>query len=481
MKIRDWLFWNWIENLTERLGGRVILTLSAAMVITLLAVMFTDRWIASIGEQDMKVRWIRHNINMLNQLRTNLLMAESAERGYLLTQREVYIEPFNDAIENARANVKAIQGLVTEKTGIMHREDQQAWLLAVAARLEAKASQMQTTLNLTRIGKFDEAWQVLKLDQGLVEMSKFLEYTQLLLDKQNEALRVLLVDRESSIVLARVALFGSVIILFFVVLMVVRQLFAEMAVRDRLRLQLAEELQNYETQLEATKDLLGTLALDYQSDVERERQKLARELHDELGSILTATKMDVSWVIRKTKEISPEVTEKLKKTMRYLDQGIQFKRQVVQDLHPSMISTFGLWPALRMMIEDMAERNRWQVDILLPDQEDPKVSETIGLVAYRLVQETLNNCTKYAKASKVSVHIMVELNFLKIEIEDDGVGIDLSTIDGTTHGLSGMRHRVMAIGGKMELISEPGKGVITQAMVPLKLQSKPSTLTPIPV
>jgi CHASE3 domain sensor protein len=367
MKIRDWSFWNWIENLTERLGGRVILTLSAAMVITLLAVIFTDRWIASIGQQDMKVRWIRHNINMLNQLRTNLLMAESAERGYLLTQREVYIEPFNDAIENARANVKAIQGLVTEKTGAMQREDQQAWLLAVAARLEAKASQMQTTLNLTRIGKFDEAWQVLKLDQGLIEMSKFLEYTQLLLDKQNEALRVLLVDRESSIILARFALFGSVTILFLMVLMVVRQLFTEMAVRDRLRTQLAEELHNYETQLEATKDLLGTLALDYQSDVERERQKLARELHDELGSILTATKMDVSWVIRKTKDISPEVTEKLKKTMRYLDQGIQFKRQVVQDLHPSMISTFGLWPALRMLIEDMAERNQWKIEIMLPD------------------------------------------------------------------------------------------------------------------
>ncbi|HWT28719.1 MAG TPA: CHASE3 domain-containing protein [Methylophilaceae bacterium] len=468
MKIRDWLFWNWIESFTERLGGRVILTLSAAMVITLLAVMFTDRWIASIGEQDMKVRWIRHNINMLNELRTNLLMAESAERGYLLTQRDVYVAPFNDAIQHARDNVKAIQGLVTEKTRTMQQDNQQAWLLAVAARLEAKANQMETTLRLTRLGKFDEAWQVLQLDQGLVEMSKFLEYTQTLLDTQNEALRVLLVDRESSIVLARVALFGSVTILFLVVLMVVRQLFAEMALRDRLRLQLAQELQNYETQLEATKDLLGTLALDYQSDVERERQKLARELHDELGSILTATKMDVSWVIRKCKDTLPEITDKLKKTMRYLDQGIQFKRQVVQDLHPSMISTFGLWPALRMLIEDMAERNQWQVDILLPEETRAQVSDTIGLVAYRLVQETLNNCSKYAKAGKVSVHIMVELNFLKIEIEDDGVGMDLHTIDGTTHGLSGMRHRVMAIGGKMELVSEPGQGVITQAMIPLK-------------
>jgi signal transduction histidine kinase len=468
MRIREWLFWNWIENTIERLGGRVIFTLAAAVIITMLTVAFTDRWIASIGQTDMKVRWIRHNINMLNQLRANLLMAESAERGYMLTQRDAYIEPFNDAIEQARANIKAIQGLVTEETKTMQSDSQQAWLLAVAARLEAKANQMETTLHLTKIGKFDEAWQVLQLDQGLFEMKKFLEYTQLLLDKQNEALKTLLVNRESSIVLARVALFASVSILLFLVIMVVRQLFAEMAVRERLRLQLAEELQNYEAQLEATKELLGTLALDYQSDVERERQKLARELHDELGSILTATKMDVSWVIRKTKEELPEVSEKLKKTMRYLDQGIQFKRQVVQDLHPSVISTFGLWPSIKMLIEDMADRNQWEVDIILPEENGAKVSETIGLITYRLVQETLNNCSKYANASKVSVHIVVELNFLKLEIEDNGVGMDLQNMDGTTHGLSGMRHRVMAIGGKMELISEPGKGVITQAMMPFK-------------
>lgn len=467
MKIRDWLFWNWIENTIDRLGGRVIITLAAAVIITLLTVTFTDRWIASIGEQDVKVRWIRHNINMLNQLRANLLMAESAERGYLLTQRDAYIEPFNDAIEQARKNIKDISGLVTEKTKTMRKDNQQAWLLAVAARLEAKATQMETTLHLTRIGRFDEAWQVLQLDQGLVEMKKFLEYTQLLLDKQNEALKTLLKDRESSILWARVALLSSVTILLLLVILVVRQLFTEMAVRERLRLQLAEELQNYESQLEATKDLLGTLALDYQSDVERERQKLARELHDELGSILTATKMDVSWVIRKTNAEAPEIADKLKKTMRYLDQGIQFKRQVVQELHPSVISTFGLWPALRMLIEDMAERNQWETNIILPE-EDSTVSETIGLITYRLVQETLNNCSKYAKASKVSVHIVVELNFLKLEIEDNGVGMDLQNIDGTTHGLSGMRHRVMAIGGKMELISEPGNGVITQAIMPIK-------------
>lgn len=466
-KIRDWTFWNWLENFVDRLGGRVIVTLSAAMVLALLAVMFTDAWIVSIGEQDNKINQIRHNVIMLNQLRTNLVRAESAERGYLLTQRDDYVEPFNDAVKQARENIRGIEGLVNSETTTMQQQTQREWLLAVAARLEAKANEMQTTLHLIKIGKFREAIQVLQLDQGLVEMKQFLEYTQTLLDKQDEALDTLIAKRKSTVGFTRASLIASVVVLLLLVMMVVKQLLQEMAVRDRLRQQLSDELQNYESQLESSTDLLRTLALDYQSDVERERQLLARELHDELGSILTATKMDVSWVIRKCKESAPEITEKLKKTMRYLDQGIQFKRQVVQDLHPSMIGTFGFWPAMRMLIEEMAERNQWEVDIMLPD-ENTKLSDTIGLIAYRVVQESLNNASKYAKASKVTVHLMVELNFLKLEIEDNGIGMDLTAMNGTTHGFSGMRHRVMAIGGKLEIISALGEGVITQAMIPLK-------------
>jgi len=130
------------------------------------------------------------------------------------------------------------------------------------------------------------------------------------------------------------------------------------------------------------------LALDYQADVERERYKLARELHDELGSILTASKMDISWVIKSVGKTHPEIAEKLKKTNSYLDQGINFKRQVVQELHPAMISSFGFWPALRALIDDAVERNQWKLTLTLPD-ENTVINETISLVAYRIVQETL--------------------------------------------------------------------------------------------
>jgi signal transduction histidine kinase len=213
--------------------------------------------------------------------------------------------------------------------------------------------------------------------------------------------------------------------------------------------------------------LLNSLSLNYQTFVESERQKLSRELHDELGSILTATKMDLSWVIKKVKDSAPDIAEKLKKTNTYLDQGINFKRQIVESLHPSLMNTLGLWPALKSIIEDAAGRSQWELTLNLPE-DTSTVDETISLIAYRVVQESLNNASKYAQATKVSVDINTDGNYLKLEIEDNGKGFDVSSLHGDTHGLAGMRHRVLAIGGKFEITSAINQGTTTWVMIPLK-------------
>jgi signal transduction histidine kinase len=106
----------------------------------------------------------------------------------------------------------------------------------------------------------------------------------------------------------------------------------------------------------------------------------------------------------------------------------------------------------------------------LPDVST-EINETISLVAYRIVQETLNNCNKYAKATELSIHMISDEKHLKIEIQDNGVGLDLAHLDNKTHGLSGMRHRVLAIGGHFEIDSSLGKGLFTRAILPLDVKA----------
>ena len=448
------------------LGGRTIAMLCAALIIAIASVIFSDNWIVSLNRQFEVIRLVRVNIATLHQLKADLFEAESAQRGYMLTKRVEYVAPFNDALNSARANVKLSEKLVTDTSTDLNQVIELEWLKAISASIEAKSAEMLLSIRLVEDNKIEEANQVLNLDLGRIQMNKFVVQTDKLIKQQVADVDVMIEKRWATARLARISVIGGALLLILLVVLVIKQLLNELSFKSQLQQQVVKENEIYEKKLQQQTKLLRSLALDYQADVERERQKLSRELHDQLGSIFTATKMDIAWVIKKITATAPEIAEKLKKTSSYVDQGIQFQRHIVQELHPAMLTTFGFWPALNSLISDAAERNNWQLTLNLPD-ENTKLDETISLVAYRIVQETLNNANKYAKASAVSVDVIVDEQHIKLEVQDNGVGMDTTLEKEKTHGLAGMRHRVLAIGGHFEIISEPGKGVLTRALIPI--------------
>lgn len=440
--------------------------LCAALIIAIASVIFSDNWIVSLNRQFEVIRLVRVNIATLHQLKADLFEAESAQRGYMLTKRVEYVAPFNDALNSARANVKLSEKLVTDTSTDLNQVIELEWLKAISASIEAKSAEMLLSIRLVEDNKIEEANQVLNLDLGRIQMNKFVVQTDKLIKQQVADVDVMIEKRWATARLARISVIGGALLLILLVVLVIKQLLNELSFKSQLQQQVVKENEIYEKKLQQQTKLLRSLALDYQADVERERQKLSRELHDQLGSIFTATKMDIAWVIKKITATAPEIAEKLKKTSSYVDQGIQFQRHIVQELHPAMLTTFGFWPALNSLISDAAERNNWQLTLNLPD-ENTKLDETISLVAYRIVQETLNNANKYAKASAVSVDVIVDEQHIKLEVQDNGVGMDTTLEKEKTHGLAGMRHRVLAIGGHFEIISEPGKGVLTRALIPI--------------
>jgi len=457
----------WWNGLIAKLGGRVVASLVIAMIMTLIAVAITDSWIVAIAKEDGRLKLLNENARFVATLKASLYQAESAQRGYLVTEKAAYLTPFNEALEEARANIRWLRKNFDNPLISNLNSPGNELLQTISVNVEAKATEMAMTIQLAKAKHMEDARQIVNLDQGLIQSSKFTESTERLTALQLNMLAKIRHKLSNYILLSRISLISTAIALSFLVMVVIRQLINEIAHRDQLSRELAFERVTLQAKLEDRTRLLETLAVDYQYDVERERRQLARELHDELGSILTATKMDISWVVRKFKDTAPEAAEKLVKTMRYLDQGIQFKRRIVEALHPSILSTFGFWPAMKSFVESAAERNEWELDLSLPE-DSTELSEALGLIAYRLVQETLNNASKYAQASKVSLTIIVDFKYLKLEIEDNGVGMDVSKMGMKTHGLTGMRHRVQAIGGQLEILSKPGKGVFTRALLPLE-------------
>ena len=462
--------WRKFEHVVIMLGGRTIAMLCAALLIAIASVIFSDNWIVSISRQIEVIRLVRVNIATLHQLKADLFEAESAQRGYMLTKRAEYVAPFNNALKSARANVKLSEKLVADTSTDLNQVIELDWLKAISSSIEAKSAEMLLTIRLVEQNKIEQANEVLNLDLGRIQMQNFVVQTDKLINQQIADVDAMIEKRRATTIMARASVIGGALLLIFLVVLVIKQLLKELYVKSQLQQQAVTENEIYEQRLQQQTKLLRKLTLNYQTDVERERQKLSRELHDELGSIFTATKMDIAWVIKKITASNPDIAEKLKKTSTYVDQGIQFQRQIVQDLHPAMLTTFGFWPALNSLIGDAAERNHWQLTLNLPD-ETIKLNETISLVAYRIVQETLNNANKYAKATAVSVDVIVDDQHIKLEIQDNGVGMDMQLEKEKTHGLAGMRHRVLAIGGHFEILSEPGKGVFISALIPIDFET----------
>ena len=458
--------WSWGERIVALLGGRTITMLFIALITAISTVIFTDNWIVTFSRQVEVLRVLRDNIVVLHELKIDLLQAESAQRGYLLTSRDAYVAPFNLAIKQARNHLKTSEALLDESQIAENKSSNLDLLKAISASVEAKSAEMMLVVKLVEHNKIAEAQQIVNLDMGRLEMQKFINTTDQFIETLSSEIKVRLVERRNSVNLARLSSISGAIILILLVIMVIQQLLKELATKSHLQQQALKENADYEVKLKQQTKLLRSMALDYQADVERERQKLSRELHDELGSIFTATKMDLAWCIKKLTDIAPDVAQKLVKTTSYVDQGIQYQRHIVQELHPSMISTFGFWPALNALIKDAAERNKWRLSLNLPDETTP-LNETISLVTYRIVQESLNNANKYAKATAINVDVMLDDHHIKLEVSDNGIGVDMQSLDGLTHGLSGMRHRVQAIGGHFEMLSSPSQGVLIRALIPL--------------
>ena len=235
--------------------------------------------------------------------------------------------------------------------------------------------------------------------------------------------------------------------------------------RDLQRRQLQAERDALDVNVERRTEDLVRLASHLQNSREDERANLARELHDELGAVLTAAKLDVAWLGAKLKGQDAALLERLRALKSVLEDAIQLKRRIIEDLRPSLLTNLGLVPALQRLVEDQRARFAGRLDAEI--DEEIELPEDIALVVYRIAQEALTNVHKYAQARSVELTLRWLPQQLELRVADDGVGFDVSRVDAARHGLAGMRHRLLSIRGTLQVDASPGCGTAITARVPL--------------
>ena len=394
----------------------------------------------------------------VNKLLQSMLDAETGQRGYLLTGNETYLEPYDKAVATVQKNLDRLR-----MQFMASPEDMQEFAL-LSRQISRKLAEMELSLRLRRQGN-EDAWKfILNTDVGKEHMEAIRQHAQELIARSDKRLQQGREQIEQSLMLSRIGIATVTAIGLLAFYMYLRQTQAVQTVNLREQEVLERERDRLEGLVRDRTATLSELANHLQQVREEERGHLARELHDELGALLTAAKLDVARLKSKIDATAPDVSERLKHLTETLNSGIALKRRIIEDLRPSSLSNLGLTAALEILTREYAERAGIDVETSLEPVQLPDAAQ---LTVYRMVQEALTNIGKYAKASKVLVSVHGYPTHVAVQVRDDGVGFDPGSVRPTSHGLAGMRHRVEAAGGRLTLTSRPGNGTLLSAVLPL--------------
>jgi len=221
------------------------------------------------------------------------------------------------------------------------------------------------------------------------------------------------------------------------------------------------------TAVKKAQDQLRRLSGRILASQEKERTAIARELHDELGQVLTALRMDAVWMQDRLKDCEPKIAERALTMCDLIDKTIKDVRSIAIRLRPGVLDDLGLVDALEWLTSDF--ENRSGITCVFEHDNIPGLNETVSTAAYRICQEAMTNVAKYAEAGRVSVVLKAENNILSLSVRDDGRGFDtsgLAEFEGV--GIAGMRERAMLAGGTFEVISEKGRGCHVLFRVPIR-------------
>ena len=212
---------------------------------------------------------------------------------------------------------------------------------------------------------------------------------------------------------------------------------------------------------------LSALSSHLQSLAEREKAAIARELHDELGGIMVAAKMDVAWLERRLSRPDDELKVRWTRLRKLLDDGVDMKRRVVEALRPTLLDNMGIVPAVRWVFSETCARAGLKCAETYPD-DDLKLADEAAIAVFRVVQESLTNIVKHAKATECSMSLAIEDDNLKIVIRDNGIGLPITPKARSGQGLAGMRHRVASFGGTWRITTPDGGGTLIEVSLPLE-------------
>jgi signal transduction histidine kinase len=454
--------------------SRVVALLMAFLLLAALVV------IAEIGQSGQKEIDGRIGLSqkrqiLLAELLEQLAQAEASLRGYLLTGDEKYLQPYANARERVEPTLDQFGDLFRDSSDRqLASVEQRNTLRHLRVLVGGKLAELSASLKLYSSEGPEQAMALVRTDLGSSATNDIHAAAGSLRESERNEVNAEIARAEHLRLISR-ALMGGVVLLNITLLIVAAALLARQARRRaELTEQLATENEALERHVRRRTAELSALSSHLQQLSEKEKASLARELHDELGGLLIAVKMDVSWLQKRWPiAIDPDIQTRWTRVLKVLDDGVDFKRRIVENLRPTLLDNMGLLPAVRWITEETCNRAGLHYTEVYPDPE-PVLIDDAAIMVFRLVQESMTNIVKHAQATEVALEIAMTDSEMTVLIQDNGIGIATDRREAVgSHGLATMRHRVRSFGGTLDIDSPPPRGTRLRARLPLNEILKP--------
>lgn len=442
---------SWHDGL--RLSTHLYLAVGIALLVGMLVASYMQ---ASTGLEALKQFGISsQHADHLDRVHTLFIERQSATRGYALTREPAYLASYRETATKIQDSLKIIQQ--------DHQNHLQTEMTELIQQAQAMAAHMDVVVARIERGEpLEKAW----FDQGTLEMDAYKRQHNTmkagLLTENLENVRQSMKGFEN----ARISMLLLAVASLLLLVVAISQKQKQQELRERIQHMLGAENERLERDVRHRTEELTSLATYLTEVRETEKRHLARELHDELGALLTAAKLDADWIER---TLPPEsralVAQRMARLHQSLIGGITLKRRITSGLRPALLYDLGLIEALKALIEEFRQIEGIEVKADLPEAE-PEFSEAVLLSLFRIVQEAFTNIRKYAQARHVGVSLRITPTAIVLTIEDDGIGFDLDSPKLARHGLAGIKHRVFTHGGQLDIRTAPGTGVMLRAILP---------------
>jgi signal transduction histidine kinase len=392
-------------------------------------------------------------------LRARIVDVETSQRAYLITRDPRYLESTEKLLSLLPEGQAQLRSSVARDELLPKVEN----LIALSDR---KIAELRTTALLVQNSARDNSALIVGVGEGRILMDAFRLESDDLLKTVGGRITRELADTAKSTQLFRVAFAALGLMLLLLLVVAVRLLVKDFWRQESARLVQSTERHRLELLVDERTAQLSDLTTHLQTASEQEKAQLARDLHDELGGVLTAAKMDLAWLQGRASAKEPEAQAKLAALATDLDEALDVKRRVVENLRPALLDHFGLATALQAHFEEICKKADITFVAEIADNLG-QVPQEQAIALFRVGQESLTNVLKHAKARNVRLAVTKDSQNVRILIADDGVGIDAQRLGGVqSHGLMGMRHRINALNGRFTISGNEPHGTRVEVLVP---------------